>query len=86
MIGIVKNCLRKTLHRTKISLKELRTVVTEIETRVNNRPLTYLDDSSINLEAITPSHLLHGRRLEPLPSISVEEYHTDPTIDDSHST
>ena len=82
MIGIVKNCLRKTLHRTKLTLKELRTVVTEIETRVNNRPLTYLDDSSVNVEAITPSHLLHGRRLEPLPTIDVEEYQTDPTIDD----
>ena len=82
MIGIVKNCLRKTLHRSKVSLSELRTVVTEIETRVNNRPLTYLDDSSVNLEAITPSHLLHGRRLEPFPSISVDEHCTDPTIDD----
>ena len=82
MIGIVKNCLRKTLHRAKVNLKELRTVITEIETRVNNRPLTYLDDSSINVEAITPSHLLHGRRLEPFPSINVEEYCTDPTIDD----
>ena len=47
MIGIIKNRLRKTLHRAKVSLKQLRTVVTEIETRVNNRPLTYLDDSSI---------------------------------------
>ena len=82
MIGIVKNCLRKTLHRAKVNLKELRTVITEIETRVNNRPLTYLDDSSIHVEAITPSHLLHGRRLEPFPSINVEEYCTDPTIDD----
>ena len=82
MIGIVKNCLRKTLHRAKINLKELRTVITEIETRVNNRPLTYLDDTSVNLETITPSHLLHGRRLEPFPSINVDEYCTDPTIDD----
>ena len=82
MIGIVKNCLRKTLHRAKVNLKELRTVITEIETRVNNRPLTYLDDASIDLEAITPSHLLHGRRLEPFPSINVQEYCTDPTIDD----
>ena len=38
--------------------------------------------SSINVEAITPSHLLHGRRLEPFPSLNVEEYCTDPTIDD----
>ena len=82
MIGITKNCLRKTLHRSKINLSELRAVVTEIETRVNNRPLTYLDDSSVNLEAITPSHLLHGRRLEPFPSISVDDQCTDPTVDD----
>ncbi len=58
MIGLVKNCLKKPLHQSKLYLQELRAVVAEIETRVNNQPVTYLDDTSVNLEAITPSYLL----------------------------
>ena len=83
MIGIVKNCLKKTLHKTKLTTEELRTVIVEIESRVNNRPLTYLDDSTVNLEALTPSHLIHGRRIDPLPCIDVQDELNDPTVDDS---
>lgn len=79
MIGIVKRCLRKTLHRQRIDLEEFRTVVTEIENRVNNRPLTYVTDDLDNLEVLSPSHLLHGRRLEPVPPMNDKEIIEDPT-------
>lgn len=42
MIGVVKKCLRKVLHNKRITVDELRTLLVEIETRVNNRPLTYV--------------------------------------------
>ena len=38
--------------------KELRVIVVEIEIRINNQPLTYLDDTSVNLGAITLSSLI----------------------------
>ncbi|KAG7161890.1 hypothetical protein Hamer_G007564 [Homarus americanus] len=73
MIGIVRNCLRKTLHKTRTTLDELRTAVTKIEIRVNNRPLTDLDDSNPIIEVLPPAHLLYGRRVDPLPSLDVQD-------------
>ena len=62
-IGVVKSCLRKVLYKQTINYDTLITLVTEIECKVNNRPLTYLESDLSNLEPLTPSHLLHGRRL-----------------------
>lgn len=77
MIGLVKGCLRKVLFRRKLSLNDLQTILTEVEARVNNRPLTYQDDSLQQLEPLTPSHLLHGRKLQLHPW-NVEDDHYQP--------
>ena len=60
----VKEPLRKALGRNVIGYDELVTVVTEVETVVNSRPLGYLymDDPSECLP-LTPSHLVNGRSL-----------------------
>ncbi|XP_069182179.1 uncharacterized protein [Procambarus clarkii] len=81
MIGTVKKCLRKTLHRQKISYSELQTIVVEIEARVNNRPLTYMSDDFSQREPLSPSHLIHGGLLSPLIPLAEE----DP-VDPSHVT
>ncbi|XP_069164574.1 uncharacterized protein [Procambarus clarkii] len=65
MVGTVKKCLRKTLHRQKINLTELQTLVVEIEARVNNRPLTYLTEDFSQREPLSPSHLILGGLLSP---------------------
>nr|XP_045594263.1 uncharacterized protein LOC123755542 [Procambarus clarkii] len=73
MVGTVKKCLRKTLHRQKINLTELQTLVVEIEARVNNRPLTYLTEDFSQREPLSPSHLIHGGLLSPLISLGDED-------------
>ena len=64
MVGTVKRCLRKVLGNAKLSFDELSTLLTEIECTVNSRPLTYQYNDLE--EALTPSHLIFGRRLSPL--------------------
>ena len=64
MVGTVKRCLRKVVGTARLSFDELSTVLTEVETTVNSRPLTYLYDDLE--EALTPSHLIYGRKLVSL--------------------
>ncbi|XP_069189907.1 uncharacterized protein [Procambarus clarkii] len=73
MIGTVKRSLQKTLHHQKIDLQELQTVAIEIEARVNNGPLTYLSDDVLQREPLSPAHLMYGRPLSTLVSLTEEE-------------
>ena len=74
MVKGVKRCLRKTLGNARLSYNELLTVITEVESTLNVRPLTYVYEEGDPEEALTPAHLMFGRRLTALPpSSSVQE-------------
>jgi len=62
-IRLTKQVLKKTLGRIFITLKQLETVVTEIEAMLNDRPLTYVSSDVIDPEPLMPSHLLYYRRI-----------------------
>ncbi|XP_060559754.1 uncharacterized protein LOC132719841 [Ruditapes philippinarum] len=56
------------LGRSYVTYETLQTVITEIETMINDRPLTYVcSGNSDEPEVLTPSHLLYGRRITKLP-------------------
>jgi hypothetical protein len=44
LVGIVKNCLKKTLQKHLLTDNQLNTTIKEIEAVVNSRPLTYVDE------------------------------------------
>ncbi len=67
MVKCVKLCLKKVLANARLTFDELNTTLVEIEAVLNCRPLTYLYSDSTE-EALTPSHLLLGRRLLTLPA------------------
>ena len=67
LVGVTKNCIRKVLGRSFVSFDVLNTVVTEAEAIINDRPLTYVSTSPFDEDPLTPSHLLHGRRIVSLP-------------------
>ena len=66
----LKEPLKKVLGKAKLNYTELYTILTDIESALNQRPLTYLGSDPNNLQAITPSHLAIGRALKSVPSIS----------------
>ena len=44
MVSLVKNALYKAVGRSKLEWHELTEVLTDIETTLNNRPLTYMEE------------------------------------------
>ena len=68
LIGMTKMCLKKILGRSIVSEDELQTLITEVESGLNDCPLTYSSHGLDVLEALTPAHLLYGYRLGSLPS------------------
>ncbi|XP_065052684.1 uncharacterized protein LOC135681942 [Rhopilema esculentum] len=66
MVGTVKRCLRKVIGKAKLTDYELRTLILEVESIINARPLTYVFEE-LDSEPLTPSHLIFGRRLVTLP-------------------
>ena len=77
LIGLTKTSLTKCLGRALVTLDELVTVVTEIETMINERPLTYVSSEANEPDPLTPSMLVNGRSLITLPreNITVDELH-----------
>ena len=74
LVKCTKRCIKKILGNPRLSFDEMHTVLTEIEAILNSRPLTYIDVEDID-EALTPSHLMHGKRLLTLPDadLTLEE-------------
>lgn len=67
VIRSVKDCLKRCLGRNSLSYEELTTVLLEVEAVLNSRPLTYLSSEPDDLQALTPSHFLLGKRAISLP-------------------
>jgi len=57
LIRVVKNCMYKTLNKTKLTYFELLTVFSNIKNSVNSRPLTYRSIEG-ELDIITPNSFL----------------------------
>ncbi|CAB3977862.1 Hypothetical predicted protein [Paramuricea clavata] len=67
----VKRCLKKSIGRATLSFEELRTILIEIESTLNNRPITYIYDDEEGISyPLTPSCLLYGRRTTTTPNDS----------------
>ncbi|XP_057296224.1 uncharacterized protein LOC130625174 [Hydractinia symbiolongicarpus] len=62
LVQSVKRSLTKALFRSSISYEELQTVLYEVESLLNYRPLTYVYNDDIE-EMLTLSQLMHGRNI-----------------------
>ncbi|KRX43665.1 hypothetical protein T06_7562, partial [Trichinella sp. T6] len=82
LVRSVKVALTKVLGRSRADTEELRTVLWEIEARINDRPLTIVSDRADDDLALTPAHFLIGRELSALPD---RYHHGQPVPGDSRS-
>ena len=69
IIQSTKRCLKKILGRACMNFESRRTLLVEIETAINNRPLTYVYDNEERISyPLTPSRLVYGRQISLTPS------------------
>ena len=76
MVGTVKRGLAKATYRRCPTLTELCALLFEIESLVNNRPITSQDEADPGTP-LTPSHLVHGRLIHMSPVI-ITRHKDDP--------
>ena len=58
MIRTIKSCLYKTIGHSRIRYFYLLTVISDVQSAINQRPLTYRCSSDSDLEVITPNSFL----------------------------
>ena len=63
IIGLTKLAVKKTPGRTFITLKQLETVITEIEAMLNDRPLTYVSSDFTDPEPLTVTPAVRHKNL-----------------------
>ena len=80
LIGLLKGCLKKVLGQALLTLEELSCVLIEMESILNDRPLSFVPADFNQFEILTPNHLLCGRKLRKFPegTIKWDEFNEDP--------
>ena len=63
----MKTHLRRIVSTTKLTFEELTTVLAQVESCMNSRPLVAMPSDDDGVEALTPGHFLIGRPLEAIP-------------------
>ena len=71
MVQTVKRSLRKSIGRATLRFDELNTILIEVKSTVNCRPLTFVYDDTEGVSyPLTSSHLINGQRLTSSSSAS----------------
>ena len=69
LIQSVKRSIKKTVGRTSLGYNKLNTLVVEVESLINSRPLTYIyDDEESISHPLTLSHLISSHRISAMPN------------------
>ena len=61
LVKITKGCLKAVVKGRLLREGALHTLLLEIESIVNSRPLTYVSDDIDDFEPLTPNHFIIGR-------------------------
>lgn len=66
-IKCLKKHLRKTMHELNLCYDDFSTILCNIESNLNSRPLIPLSENPDDLSALTPAHFIIGGQMTALP-------------------
>ncbi|XP_025262632.1 uncharacterized protein LOC112637362 [Camponotus floridanus] len=69
----VKHHLRRVVGDAKLTYEEMATLLAQVESCLNSRPLQPMSDDPEDLEALTPGHFLVGTALNAIPTSPIVE-------------
>ena len=61
------------MYRRKLSYDDIVALIKEVMVKVNNRPLTYINNLNEKMTSLTPKHLLHGQTIDPILLLSTNK-------------
>ena len=73
MVKVTKRALKAVIKERTFTDDALYTIMTEVESTVNSRPLTNVCDNIDDYEALTSNHFLLGQRSNNTPVINNKE-------------
>ena len=73
MVKVTKRALKAVIKERTFTDDALYTIMTEVESTVNSRPLTNVSDNIDDYEALMPNHFLLGQRSNNTPVINNKE-------------
>ena len=59
MVGLMKQCLHKSVGKANLKWNKLEEILLDIENTLNNRPFCYLEDD-IQFPIVTPNTFVYG--------------------------
>lgn len=69
--------LQRVIGDTPVSIEDMNTLLTQVESCLNSRPITALSEDPSDLEPLTPAHFLIGASLQALPDLDVTNIPTN---------
>ena len=71
LVKSVKAALRPVLSRSLLDYEEISTVLTEVASLLNTRPLVYVSGDANEPTALTPAQLMYGENVSCLPPLNL---------------
>ena len=82
LVKSVKDCIRKIIGRVLLNYEELSTLLIEVETDLNLRPLTYVYSEKDELTPLMPIHFLNfGKEINyPISFADINDNISNPLL------
>lgn len=71
--GVLKHHLKRIAANSALSFNELYTLLVQVETILNSRPINAMSNDVSDLDVLTPGHFLIGGPLTSLPELSLTD-------------